>query len=284
MRVFILLVTLGWIGVAGAMAQPAPAVRDGAELFDAATESQVQAIAQQLKKEHKKDLIIESFNGTPTTLKGQYTEANRLEFLRDYFRKWAGQRAGELKVEGVYVLICRQPRYLQVEVDGQTLKKAFTAEDRGHLRDQLSRSFKKDQYNDGLLQGAQYVKSAMDRHLRGAGIPVGTCATWALIAVGVIVLFGLLRVLFARHAATAAGQGPPAQDAAAGGGGFMRTMLGGLLGAAIGGYIYDRLSHGGGSSQAYAGSEPQPPADDGGASFEPDVDDGGGADFGDSGE
>ena len=63
-------------------------------------------------------------------------------------------------MNGVYVLICRNPTYLKVVADDRTAK-IFNEEERDHLSKLLITRFKNKDYDNGLLEGARYVQSAL---------------------------------------------------------------------------------------------------------------------------
>lgn len=82
-----------------------------------------------------------------------------------FFQEWANSRARRRRVEGVYILICKTPPHLQIEVGKQTEKEAFTIQDRNKLREILISAFGKKEYDRGLLEGAQFVAKALDDNL-----------------------------------------------------------------------------------------------------------------------
>ena len=82
--------------------------------------------------------------------------------MRSY---WATKRIAEAKFSGVYVLLCRRPGQLQVEVDKQTRQKAFTQADVDQLVKVISAQLLEKKYDAALLDGVDCVQSALQKNL-----------------------------------------------------------------------------------------------------------------------
>src|SRR5262249_5543130 len=160
----------------------------------------------ELHKKYKKDLAIETFAEIPAKLKKDYNPDERAKF----FDKWARERAGELQVDGVYILICKSPSYLEVEVGNKTEKAGFSQAERKELRDKLLKHFKDKEYDKGLAEATNYVGDRYAAHFKGkeqtgaaphssgGGAPApthkggGLVDNWmGLICVGVLLLLGV---------------------------------------------------------------------------------------------
>src|SRR5262244_2411586 len=91
-------------------------IQDAAGFFSkdaiATAEHQITAIHQKFGK----DLRVETYAHIPTDRADQYVPEKRHEF----FATWAYQRAKALGLDGVIVLICKDPAFLQVEVGERT--------------------------------------------------------------------------------------------------------------------------------------------------------------------
>ncbi|HEX5269781.1 MAG TPA: hypothetical protein VFW33_04800, partial [Gemmataceae bacterium] len=234
------------------------------------------------------DLLIETYPGIPADKKAAYEKVkDDKEKRKHFFAEWGRERFKEAEVNGVYILITKDPGFLQIEVGNVTAGHAFTMENRDHLEALMLKEFKAKEYDKGLLDGVNYVKTAMgdnlkrakaDRaepaappptdypsgpresrptHLFGGGWLGLLCVGLAVVA-GIWVLFAVIRALSgARRGYGPGGYGGPAYGGPAygggygygpgGGGGFLSGMLGGLFGGAAGGWLYDRFFHGGGT-------------------------------------
>src|SRR5437016_8860069 len=98
--------------LAGKAAALEPQVRDDAGFFSPQTVEQANAIIKQIKDDHGKDVMIETFAAIPADLQAQYDPDRKDQF----FENWLTSRAKELGVNGVYVLICKDPSRAQLGV------------------------------------------------------------------------------------------------------------------------------------------------------------------------
>jgi uncharacterized membrane protein YgcG len=205
-----------------AAASPAGTIVDNAHIFSPSAVDQAQHSIDQIRIRHQKDLNVETIASLPAdqqdALKAQGKDA--------FFEQWARQRAKAMGTNGVYVLICMDPRHLQVEVGNRTETREFTTADRDALRTQLVSQFKAQQYDAGLTDAANFVLDKMDANTRqssvppnqgsgfgqstpvygggsgaGGGIPAGG---W--ICLGIAVLF--IVMMFLRRSSGAGGYGP----------------------------------------------------------------------------
>ncbi len=251
-------------------------VHDAAHFFKPEAITDANKIISAIKRDDKKELVIETFLHPP---EGKRQEASDPETKADFFKDWADERGREQKVNGVCVLICKEPSYIQVVANNRTAK-IFTEESRNSLRTILATHFKTGDYDKGLLEGVKYVQSALKgkggaeqregeaeppwptRSGPPAGRPsigVGPMAIGGLLCVGVVVLIVIGVVVMAVMAmGRAFHRGPPSygpggygsappgggyggNPGGGQGGGFLSSMLGGLFGGAAGGWAYDRF-------------------------------------------
>jgi uncharacterized membrane protein YgcG len=164
----------GWIGVwavavvlvANSMAQATGAgIQDAAGFF---SKEAITTAEQQIATIHKKfgkDLRVETYASIPTDRAGQYTPEKRTEF----FAIWAYQRAKAIGLDGVIVLICKDPAFLQMEVGDRTKHHAFTLANRDHMRDLLVTAFKQRHFDDGLQQAVTYYGKTLQANLSEPG-------------------------------------------------------------------------------------------------------------------
>ncbi len=103
---------LAWASAAGAAT---PEVRDEAGFFKPETITAANKIISDVKRDDKKDLVVETFLNVP---KGKEQEAEDRGTKATFFKDWAVQRVHEEGVNGVYVLICKNPSYIRVAVSG----------------------------------------------------------------------------------------------------------------------------------------------------------------------
>jgi uncharacterized protein len=274
-------------------------IRDEAHFFSPGAISEAQQIIDRIEQRHQKDVLIETFPTIPDDQKPKYEQLGKASF----FSQWATSRARSQGVNGIYILITKDPAHLEMAVGNKTQQRDFTIADRNAVRDQLLAAFKEKKYDEGLISAVQEISRRMDANAPAGAANQGGSPSpnytptfprpqqrgWgfgsiACILIAVVLFIVLIRGIFGRS-----GGGPsygggypqgggyqqggyyPPQGGygygGGGGGGFGRGFLGGLLGGALGGYAADKFMH----PDQQSGGGYVPPATGGG-------DFGGGAD------
>ena len=160
--------------------QPAPlpapvkaAVMDYAGYFSAPA---VQKAADNLKaidRQFKKPVVIETFKTVPGG-KAQEVQAMSPEAREQFFAKWMRERFRAAGGEGIFVMICQDPRHVEIGVGPDTQKKAFTAENQKQLRNLLVGKFRDKRFDDGLAAAGDYLRNTLTVNLTGAApVPGG---------------------------------------------------------------------------------------------------------------
>ena len=161
----------GLVAVAAVLVSISIAQATGTGIQDAAGVFSQQAMAaaeQQIATIHQKfgkDLRVETYAHLPPDRADQYAPEKRTEF----FATWAYQRAKALGLDGVIVLICQDPAFLQVEVGDRTQQRAFTLANRDHMRDLLVTAFRQRHFDEGLRQAVTYYGQALQTNLGEPG-------------------------------------------------------------------------------------------------------------------
>jgi uncharacterized protein len=272
------LVVLSWMWIyrlpdGSALAE----VKDDTGMFSSSAIGQADQLTRQIKQKYGKEMLVEVFAEIPAELRSQYSPDRKDQF----FAEWMTRRAQELKVNGVYALICRNPSHLQVDAGADTKKRAFTAQNIEQLKNILVTQFRSKQFDEGLLEGVNYVDRTMaanlgsggaagsanpQYHYQAPGNPApdrpatksGMSWIWWVLLIG-IAIFILSRFLRSRApGGTMNQQRYPGGYGPAGGyppggyppgsyppqsGGFGRGLMGGLLGGMAGGWLYDKFGH-----------------------------------------
>jgi uncharacterized membrane protein YgcG len=151
-----------------AFASPAfavvPEVQDRAGLFKPETIAKADDVLAEIGKKHNKDLLIETYPTVPPD-KVEAVKAMDKSGRAKFFQEWANSRARRRRVNGIYVLITKEPGHIQVEVGHETEKAAFTTKDADRLRDILIDAFQKKEYDRGLLEAVQFVEKTLDDNM-----------------------------------------------------------------------------------------------------------------------
>jgi uncharacterized protein len=298
------------LALAGSFAHAANAVvRDQAGFFSESAESAASRVISEIQTTLKRDMVVETFRDIPAEVR-RGVDLQDKAAVNKLFETWSVDRARELGVQGVYVLLTREPAHLQVAVGNQTQRQAFTMADRNALANRMLEQLRAKKYDDALIAGVGFVRDTLTAHAAPSTktkspsttsttsttstpfthAPVGVPSEapsrggsiWSmllpilLIGVVVLVVIRILGRLFGRGGAGGM------QPGFGGGGGFLRSMLGGIFGAAAGMWLFNQFSGLGNAFGSDASSAPQEGGADDAGGQDTDYSSSGG-DFGDSG-
>jgi uncharacterized membrane protein YgcG len=159
---------VAWGFLAGAALAVAPQVRDRGKFFSPEAVKKANGQIRELYRKYTQDVLIEAYDTVPTDqaekLKG-LDAAGRAEF----FKKWAAERARERAVNGIYVVISREPRYVYSDA---YYTEGFSRERRllssavaRKVSEALIGHFKEKRFDEGLSAAVGVV----ERHLQKPG-------------------------------------------------------------------------------------------------------------------
>jgi uncharacterized protein len=233
----------------------AGAVLDNGGFFSEQAKSDASKVIGEMGRTMHEDLVVETFKEIPADVKGSVNLQDKAA-VSHLFEQWASKQFKQERVNGVYVLIVKEPAHLQVNVGNNTQRQAFTLTDRDALSSLMRAKLHAHQNDEALRDGANFVFATMKSHsnLRAhtgsapAVVPSnpvqqsGGSGGWLIpaIVIGVVVwlVIGLFRALSGRMSGgSAMGQAP----GGGGGGGFLSSLVGGMFGAAAGMWMYDQF-------------------------------------------
>jgi hypothetical protein len=243
-------------------------ISDNAQFFSEYARAESLKIVEQISDTLRKDLYVETFERVPEPILKEFKGVdlkNPGQSARLY-ETWAARQASKRRVNGVYVLVVRQPAHLQVVVGNETRKGAFTGKDRDQLVKLMLGRLREKKHDEALLEGAGFVSAVMHSNapggraagragaldapdpgdLREGGL-VEKLGGWGTILIGVFAVWLLFRVLGGLFGGLLGGMGGSAGFGGSGmypgnaGGGFFRSLMGGLFGAAAGMWMYDQF-------------------------------------------
>lgn len=230
-----------------------PEVRDEEGFFQPETVEKANAIIRTLKQDFGKDLVVETFKSVPEHSVKEVKSMTSRRMAR-FFQEWAEERASMLGVDGVFILLCKQPPYATVVVSEYLQERGFSEANRSAIARLLPTSWTSRSRDTKFLQAIEKTRKEMIRALQTKPAPaVPPTPPWlytVYFAGGLLALWfvvGLVRAVM--------GAGTPAPTAgtpshvAASGGGVVSGLLGGLFGSSVGYWLY----------QALAGSHPSAP-------------------------
>jgi hypothetical protein len=145
--------------LAAGVSAVAPVVRDDAKLFSAEAVKKANAEIREIAEKFGRDLLIETFASVPADDQEKVKNMDKQERAK-YFEKWAIDRAKETVVNGVYVLICKEPTYLYVEVTPKA-RTVFSVKARDKLRELFLGDLREKRFDEALLGAAKLVQETL---------------------------------------------------------------------------------------------------------------------------
>jgi hypothetical protein len=142
-----------------------PKVQDEGDFFTPETLKKAAATIARIKERFQKDVFLETLKTIPPSWRGKYDPKDR----QDFFRKLLSARAEQKNLDGVYILLCRRPRWFQIGADRLTEKKSFSKVMQDRVRKVLEERFAKEDYDKGLLELLAIVEQALAGVLREQG-------------------------------------------------------------------------------------------------------------------
>lgn len=236
------------LGTAGADA--AGGIQDDGTFFSEFAKVNATGTINDVATRLHKDIVVQTFAAVPEDMKSTVLQANKAATNRG-FSQWAEQLARAKKVNGVLILLVKQPAHLQVVVGTETQRQAFTLTDRATLVQRMLEQLRQKKPDDALIDAVNFIATTMSAHRNGGAAAVGTKApapqqggsSW-LYTIGIVLViwlgFSLIRGLFRAMSGGGGGVGGAGQPAY-GGGGFMQSMMGSIFGAAAGMWMYDQF-------------------------------------------
>src|ERR1019366_3999547 len=136
-------------GTSWGQAQRPRKVHDEAGFFSKEAINDANADIAKIKERHHKDLWIETVEKGPDKKSAD---------------RWAQKRAHENGVDGVYIVISKDPKHFEIYVGNKTREKGyFTTEDRDKVMEILRTNLGKNK-DKALTEAAQYTLDTMNRH------------------------------------------------------------------------------------------------------------------------
>jgi hypothetical protein len=147
-RTLLILAAAG-LGVGAALAAVVPEVRDEGKFFSPETVKKADEQIREIYRKHGLDVVVETYKTVP----GEDVEKLKAMDNRargEFFLKYAKERAKERVVNGIYVIVTREPRHLLVGITGRG-ERSFSREFRSKAERAMIDEFMKGRFDDGLL-------------------------------------------------------------------------------------------------------------------------------------
>jgi hypothetical protein len=237
-------------------------VKDNASIFSKQAVDDADRAMKKMKEKHNKEFVVETFSAIPDDQKDNYTQ-----HPDTFFKDWMAARAKELKVNGVYALICMDPHHLEVGAGKNTISRGdFTQADVDGLYSQMKESLKAKDYDKALTDAVDTVERAytanisepnsrssynqretgysggnnrsygsgfpsnLPTHTSSTGLGFGTIICFV---VGAVIIFSLIKSIFRGNSGGGYNQGGWGQGGNYGGGNYGNQSYGGGFGGGV---------------------------------------------------
>jgi S1-C subfamily serine protease len=137
------------------------AIRDDAKMFSAETVQKANEVIKKLAKDQDRDLLVETFEQVPEADRDKVKAMDK-DQREKYFSRWGSDRIRTEGVQGVYVLVCKDPAHLEVRFT-ENAEKAFDKEARQKLIDLLLSRFKEKKFDEGLTEAVDMVRDRFEK-------------------------------------------------------------------------------------------------------------------------
>lgn len=245
-------------GTAAALDKPEVRTEEG--FFQPETIEKANTIIRSLKEEFGKDLVVETFASVPEH-DVKLVKSMTARRMARHFQEWAQERGEMLGVDGVYILLCKQPPYATVHVSQDLQERGFTESKRAAIARLLPTSWTSRSRDAKLLSAIEKSRNEIIRALQNEPAPAdATTPSWlyaVYFAGGLLALWfvvGLVRAVMGSGTPPAP-PGAPGHVAASGGG-VVGGVLGGMFGASLGYWLYQAV---GGTSSSHPSTPPGQP-------------------------
>jgi len=251
-RTLLGLIVVLFCGVATSHAQRGD-IRDNGAFFSDTAKAEASRQMAEIGARFKREVVVETFKSVPDDLKQGVNLQDRAAQNR-LFEQWALRKARDLKVNGVYILLSKEPSHLQVLVGNETQKSLFQPRDRDALVSAMLAKLRDHKNDAALLEGVGLIATTMKNHVSTRSRAVAqtrqsattadeTPNPWNWVIAAVVGMAVVWIVIGIFRAMSNRGSSPDvAGGGGSSGGGFMTSLIGGMFGAAAGMWLYDQFS------------------------------------------
>jgi hypothetical protein len=146
--------------LAGRAAAVAPVIKDEGKFFSPEAVKKANEEIRAIYRRYNKDLLIETFPAAPND-QAEKVEAMSRDERSKYFERWARERAETEVVRGVYILVCKKPAHLQVEVSAKAGAGLDSPAVRKQLTDLLLSHLREKKFDEGLADAVKFVRNRL---------------------------------------------------------------------------------------------------------------------------
>jgi uncharacterized membrane protein YgcG len=137
----------------------APEIKDSAGFFKPEAVGKANKDIREIARSYDRDVLIETFPAIPGG-DSQRVKGLSVPEREKFFANWASDRADAAVVNGIYILVCKEPAHLQVVVTEKS-RDVFDREAKSKLRGILLKNFREKHYDQGLQDAIQFIRDKL---------------------------------------------------------------------------------------------------------------------------
>lgn len=134
-----------------------PELDDKGKFFSKGAIEKANKKIRDIYEKYKKDVVI----ATLPALSAEQIKRVEDEGRNKFFAKEAQRSAAAMGLNGILVVVVKKPTHLQVHMDPDTQKKAFTAGHRKTLTEKFVAAFKEDDFDKGLADALAFIDATL---------------------------------------------------------------------------------------------------------------------------
>jgi hypothetical protein len=135
----------------------APEVHDQAKFFSAEELKKANEKIRDVMRQYDKDLMIETYATVAAEPGAERVKAMSRADRNKYFHTWAEDRVRAMVVNGIYILVCKEPPHVQVEVT-PAARPQFGPKAYEKLIGMLIADFHEHHFDQGLERAIGFVQ------------------------------------------------------------------------------------------------------------------------------
>jgi uncharacterized membrane protein YgcG len=151
--------TVGWLVLAGQAVAVAPEIKDEAKFFSSDAVKKANKAIRDIFRQSGRDFLVETLPAVPSD-QAERVKNMSTEERAKFFYNWAQDRADVAVVNGIYILVTREPPHLEILITRKA-RSVFDQSFYQKLRDTLLKEFRQKHFDEGLLAAVEQMRQQL---------------------------------------------------------------------------------------------------------------------------
>jgi uncharacterized protein len=136
-------------------------VKDRAGYFSLAAVAKANEGLQAIQRLYNRDMVVSTYETLPPQ-KAEIAKKMDAQAREGFFATWVIEMMRLDKVKDVFVVVCKDPAHVQIALGPDMMQIVLSPEDQGKFRDLIVHAFQAKKYDQGLLDGVQFIRAKLD--------------------------------------------------------------------------------------------------------------------------